>query len=447
MSQLFLVALIGFYGSYCSSGPSSDSNFEVSSSPDPEPNSEVSSNPDPDCSSNSEASSNLVSDDGFFLVDSWEDLACVGSAGATNNCVDCSNKTNWTLSASYLLSADIDISSKVLGIGGRRDGNDGDCASYDGDSGNASPGDLGHGETCAGWEPIGDDASRFTGTFDGDGFKITNLYINRPNTDDVGLFGVITSNTAEIRNVGVEVDIVLGQNSVGGLVGSMDNESSLSNNYATGAVSGSEYIGGLVGWMDESSLSNNYATGAVSGSEYIGGLVGWMDESSLSNNYATGAVSGSKYIGGLVGWMDNESSLSNSYAMGNVTENTAGVASDAVFAGGLVGYMYDSSLSNSYATGNARGRNNNNAATGGLVGDLGYMGTITGINYFVDASVESDGVGDGSCATSTCMQQTLNWLRDTLDESTTLSWDGDIWGDLGASGSFPCLKGVTPMCN
>ena len=51
--------------------------------------------------------------------------------------------------------------------------------------------------TCAGWAPIGDNSSRFEGVFDGNGFKITNLYINRPTTDNVGLFGSVSGNVRQ----------------------------------------------------------------------------------------------------------------------------------------------------------------------------------------------------------------------------------------------------------
>jgi len=55
----------------------------------------------------------------------------------------------------------------------------------------------------AGFEPIGTSSNRFTGTFDGKGYKITNLYITRPSTDFVGLFGC-TGSGSEIKNVGLE---------------------------------------------------------------------------------------------------------------------------------------------------------------------------------------------------------------------------------------------------
>ncbi|MDG2405690.1 MAG: GLUG motif-containing protein, partial [Paracoccaceae bacterium] len=55
--------------------------------------------------------------------------------------------------------------------------------------------------------------------------------------------------------------------------------------------------GGLVGNLTSSTITNAYATGAVSGTNYIGGLMGFSTNSNIANVYATGAVSGTNYIG------------------------------------------------------------------------------------------------------------------------------------------------------
>ncbi|NAS88749.1 hypothetical protein C4E24_03285 [ANME-1 cluster archaeon AG-394-G21] len=73
---------------------------------------------------------------------------------------------------------------------------------------------------CSGFgnfEPIGNGNHRFTGTFDGKGYKITNLYINQSSTNYVGLFGC-TGSGSEIKDVGLEeVDAYSGGGYVGGL--------------------------------------------------------------------------------------------------------------------------------------------------------------------------------------------------------------------------------------
>ena len=70
----------------------------------------------------------------------------------------------------------------------------------------------------AGFEPIGNWSSKFTGTFDGKGYKITHLYINRSSINDVGLFGC-TGSGSEIKDVGLEEVDASGDSEVGGLVG------------------------------------------------------------------------------------------------------------------------------------------------------------------------------------------------------------------------------------
>ena len=110
-----------------------------------------------------------------------------------------------------------------------------------------------------------------------------------------------------------------GSNSTGGLVGSFGAGSTVSDSYSTGNVignSGSWCIGGLVGAIVGGSVSDSYSTGNVIGNSsswYVGGLVGAIVRgSSVSNSYSSGAVSGTSYVGGLVGY-NWESLVTNSF--------------------------------------------------------------------------------------------------------------------------------------
>ena len=100
-------------------------------------------------------------------------------------------------------------------------------------------------DTGKGFVPIGNSSNPFTGTFDGRGHKITNLYINRPSTDFVGLFGTIASGS-EIKDVGLEDVDIKGNERVGGLVG--QNRGNITNSYSTGSVTGIglNFVGGLL---------------------------------------------------------------------------------------------------------------------------------------------------------------------------------------------------------
>ena len=137
-----------------------------------------------------------------------------------------------------------------------------------------------------GWQPIGVSTERFTGTFDGQGYEIEDLFIDRSDESRVGLFGVI-SGKGVIENVGVNGSVI-GKERVGILAG--QNEGTVSNSYSAGSVSGSSCVGGLVG-QNEGTVSNSYSAGSVSGSTYIGGLVG-KNEHAVSNSFWDTETSG-----------------------------------------------------------------------------------------------------------------------------------------------------------
>jgi hypothetical protein len=164
-----------------------------------------------------------------------------------------------------------------------------------------------------GWEPIGTYDGKFVGAFDGQGYEILDLFINRPDEYHVGLFGAVGSGGV-IQNIGVVNVDVTGIRYVGGLVGA-NWEGYLSNSYATGNVTGNGYAtGGLVG-LNMGDVINSYSTGRVTGGNEVGGLVGENERGTVSNSYATGSVSGTNAVGGLVG-MNTKGTLNKSYATG-----------------------------------------------------------------------------------------------------------------------------------
>ena len=190
----------------------------------------------------------------------------------------------------------------------------------------------------SGWLPIGDNTNRFGGNFDGNGKKITGLWIDRSTEDWVGLFGAIGGATAIIHNLGVEIDPngIKGKKYVGGLVGGVYGNATLTGVYTTGTVTGFDYVGGLVGENISSTINSAYSTCNVNGiNYYIGGLTGIAVITTISNVYATGNVSGNGKIGGLAGVIVDNSNVSNSY--------TAGIVHGNEFVGGLVGEVQNNS--------------------------------------------------------------------------------------------------------
>ena len=246
----------------------------------------------------------------------------------------------------------------------------------------------------AGFKPLGNDTTQFTGRFDGLGHSITGLTINRPNESLVGLFGY--TNGSDIRNVHLQGVNVKGGSNAGGLVG-YNKSGAISNSSAEGNVSANAtggYVsaGGLVG-QNSGKISNSSATGNVSatgGAAYAGGLMGWNDSGVISNSSAKGNVSatGASYAsaGGLVGqsW---HGEISNSSAEGNVSANATG---GYAYAGGLVGRNEDEAISNSSAIGKVSATGAG-ASVGGLVG-LNDNGAISNSSATGDVSAKSTGV-------------------------------------------------------
>ena len=160
----------------------------------------------------------------------------------------------------------------------------------------------------AGFVPIGYDGNGnnpFTGVFDGAGHAIRNLTINQPKMDMVGLFGMVGSNGV-IEHTALEGGSIIGNNHVG-LAGRSDG--TIHRSYVTGSVrSHMATAGGLAGYNGiHGKITSSYTTNAVTGADYVGGLVG-RNDGTVSDSYAAGRISGAAIVGGLVGTMKVEKS-------------------------------------------------------------------------------------------------------------------------------------------
>ena len=227
-----------------------------------------------------------------------------------------------------------------------------------------------------GWKPIGygseEGDSAFYGSLEGNGFKITNLWISRPENNYIGLFSNTTDAVINNLNIQLAANGIAGQDYVGILAGSA-NGGSINNVKVTGIVTAYNYVGGLIG-ESSSLVSDCQSSGEVNTEgDNVGGLIGKTSaevsgSSSSSNVKNTGGSFTGNFMGGLIGV--NQAPVNNSNASGNVT----GIST----LGGLVGDSY-APISNSYATGNITGR----MWVGGLVGasDSVTNSYATGIVY------------------------------------------------------------------
>ena len=167
----------------------------------------------------------------------------------------------------------------------------------------------------AGWDPIARDSpanQRFATTFRGNGYVIDNLTINRTGGSNQGLFAAV-GNNGRIESLGVTNASVSATGTYNGIL-TGNNYGAIVACYTTGTMTGTNFIGGLAGFLASdpgttATITSSYSTASVtgnSGAANIGGLVGRVLQtvgtpggtSTIINSYSTGAVSSG---GGLVG--------------------------------------------------------------------------------------------------------------------------------------------------
>lgn len=197
--------------------------------------------------------------------------------------------------------------------------------------------------------------------FNGNGHTISNLYINRPDTDNVGLFSLM----CDVKNLCLTNVDVIGGKSTGALMGyAFSNSPEISNCYiASGSVKGTTGVGGLVGRFSDidGNILNCYSDAEVSGETKAGGLLGeiYLPNGSVINSFSHGNVTASSdYAGGLIGYTERVS-LENCYAEGNITGKR--------FVGGVVGKAMEVIAVNCFAKGKVTGT----SSVGGFAGSAG----------------------------------------------------------------------------
>ncbi len=256
-----------------------------------------------------------------------------------------------------------------------------------------------------GWLPIGEESNVFSGGYDGNGFVISNLFINRL-ADYQGLFGYV--DFANLNNIAVETANITGNNHVGGITGACIN-SKLKNSHVSGSISGINRVGGVTGTSGGSSsiIRNCYSQATINGSgDIIGGLAGCIEyEAVVKSSYATGSVTGNYMVGGLLGMNGGGSALYDSYAMGSVNGNES--------VGGLVGYN-GGDVYSSYSAGSVSGT----TSIGGLVG--ANEATVSGSYWDTETSLQAASAGgEGRLSAE---------MKYPYDASTFIDWDfTSIW--------------------
>ena len=262
------------------------------------------------------------------------------------------------------------------------------------------------------WTPIGTSFSnKYTGTFDGGSHTIKGLTVTT-NDQFVGLFGSI-GNAGTVKNVMME-------------------DVQITSNRSSG------FAGGVAGYSD-GTIENCSVSGSVSGTVYVGGVVGAQWEGSITGCSSSTTVKGMVHVGGVVGQTNGGATLTACYATGNVTleidprKNIAG--------GSLVGFNGGSrGLLACYATGNvtSTGSSTGNVHIGGFLGDnYTYLTACywknnheQGIGYKKAGTVTEVTKVDGSVVT---------WQKAVDAMNTALQNAGSEWR-YELKGALPTLR-------
>ena len=191
------------------------------------------------------------------------------------------------------------------------------------------------------WTPIGTSfKNSYTGTFDGGGHTITGLTVTT-NDKYAGLFGYI-GNAGTVKNVVMEGVLITSNN-------------------------GSSQAGGVAGFS-RGTIENCSVSGSVSGTVYVGGVVGAQWGGSITGCSSSATVKGTVDVGGVAGQTNSNATMTACYATGNVTLEIA--SQNIIDVGGAVGFNGGSRILACYATGNvtSTGSSTVNVYIGGFCG-------------------------------------------------------------------------------
>ena len=259
------------------------------------------------------------------------------------------------------------------------------------------------------WTPIGTSfKNSYTGTFDGGGHTITGLTVTT-NDKYAGLFGYI-GNAGTVKNVVMEGVLITSNN-------------------------GSSQAGGVAGFS-RGTIENCSVSGSVSGTVYVGGVVGAQWGGSITGCSSSATVKGTVDVGGVAGQTNSSATLTACYATGNVTieinpaKNIAG--------GSLVGMNAGSSLLACYATGNvtSTGSSTGKVHIGGFLGN-NYT-TVTAC-YWKNNHEQGIGYNRESTGATKVDGSVVTWQKAVDAMNTALQNAGSEWR-YELKGALPTLR-------
>ena len=262
------------------------------------------------------------------------------------------------------------------------------------------------------WTPIGTDYDNsYKGTFDGGGHTITGLTFTT-NDEYVGLFGWL-NRAGTVKNVVMEGVQITSHQIYGGS------------------------IGGVVGYS-WGTIENCSVSGSVSGTVYVGGVVGAQIGGSITGCSSSATVKGTVDVGGVAGQTNSNATMTACYATGNVTLEIAPI--NNIDVGGAVGFNGGSRILACYATGNvtSTGSSTVNVYIGGF---CGYNSTTVTACYWKNN--KEQGIGYNKVGTDTEVTKVdgtdVTWQKAVDAMNTALQNAGSEWR-YELKGALPTLR-------
>ena len=293
------------------------------------------------------------------------------------------------------------------------------------------------------WTPIGTESQPYTGTFNGKDKTITGLTVNQEGTNYVGLIGYLGSG-GKVQNVVLEGVQITSDNSsgyAGGVAG--DSWGTIENCSVSGSVSGTTFVGGVVGSQWGGSITGCNSSATVKGVIFAGGIAGETNSgASLTGCYATGDVTvendgtNNSHAGGVVGY-NGGCTLTACYATGSVT----GSGSGTIYVGGVTGSNNLGILTACY---HAKGDVSGPTGTTGGVAGRNFKGSMSGGGIITacywGGNGQEQGIGEDQVGTGGTTQVTDGlWQNALAHMNAALSGKGWQY-ELKDGNSLPTLK-------
>lgn len=331
------------------------------------------------------------------------------------------------------------------------------------------------------WTPIGTASDPFRGTYDGNGYRISNMNITIPAedlSDPVGLFGSVDSNNTYPFNDATLLRITLEdasisqagsrtgmdppsyQGDIGLLAGKVSNTSIGNCTVLQGTIDAPSHmrVGGLVGEVGQGSpISRSSAQDlSITAHSYLGGITGLLNGQEISESFATGTMVSAEmrtysgygaHAGGIAGQVGFHSSIIDCYFIGDIS-------ADAGYVGGLAGRLYGApspsttTIRNAYYAGTLDFPNISNY--GGLIGEVqDFTGSnvvdLEGLVYlavFPDGKTSQAAYAAAGDLSGYGMRSITEADLANQAELEGINWDfTNTWYiDPSTNGGYPCLQ-------